>query len=149
MALGANDAAHLAVQHGDNLLRHEGATRPVDETRHAVFFGLWHVIGEAVELLGPHRVLVRLLKIEEPGVEDRVCRRVGVVGLDDPSIGVQAADDLSRCVHLMRLCVGDLVEDHHVREFDLVGQQMNKRPFVLFAQRLAPVRARSRGWNSP
>ena len=52
-----------------NLFRLEGAPRPVDEgRRHSVLLGLGHMIGEAVELLGPHRMLVGLLEVEEPGI---------------------------------------------------------------------------------
>jgi hypothetical protein len=62
-----------------------------------------------------------------------------MVGLDDPRIGVQAADDLARGIGALGARIRDLVQDHHVGELDLVGQQMHQRALVLLAQRLAPV----------
>ena len=34
--------------------------------------GLGHMVGEAIELLGPHRMLMRLVEIEKASVQDRV-----------------------------------------------------------------------------
>jgi hypothetical protein len=39
---------------------------------------------------------MRLFEIEKPGVEDRVGGDIGMVGLDDPGVRIQAADDLAR-----------------------------------------------------
>jgi hypothetical protein len=139
MALGADYTGHVAIQEREDLLRLEGLSRAIDIGRNTVFLGFGHVVGETVKLLGPHRVLVRLLESEEAGVEDRVGGHVGMVRLDDLRIRVQAADDLARRVHLMRLRVGDLVQDHHVGELDLVGQQMHQRARVLLAHRLAAI----------
>jgi hypothetical protein len=40
---------------------------------------------------------------------------------------------------LMRLGIGDLVQDHHVRELDLLDEEVHQRPVILLAERLAAV----------
>ena len=62
-----------------------------------------------------------------------------MVGLDDPRVGVQAADDLPGCVDLLGGCIGDLVQDHHIRELDLIREKVHERALVLFTHGLAPV----------
>jgi hypothetical protein len=82
---------------------------------------------------------MRLVEIKEPGVEDRICGNVGMTGLDDLCIRVEAADDLARRIDLRRGGIGDLVEDHHIGELDLFGQQVDEAAVIALARGLPPV----------
>ena len=124
-----------AVQHLHDPLGHEGPAGAIDEGGDAVLLRLGGVVREAVELLGPLGVLVGAPEVEEARAHDRVRRDVGVVRLDDPRVRVQAADDLARGIDLLGARVGDLVDDHDVRELDLVGQEVDERALVLLAPR--------------
>ena len=139
MPLGPDHARHVAVQHLEDLFRHEGLARAVDIAGHAVFLGFRNVIGKTIKLLGPHRMRMRLFEIKEVGVEDRVGGHVRMVRLDDAGVGVEAADDLARGIGALRARVVGLVQDHHIGKLDLVGQQGDQRALVLVAHDLAPV----------
>ena len=87
MPLGADHPGQIAVEHREDPLRREGPPGPVDEGGDAVFLRLRHVIGEAVELLGPQRMLMRRLEVEQAGVEDHFQHHVeDVAQFAEPNI---------------------------------------------------------------
>ena len=139
MPLGTDHARQIAVQDRHDPGRVERLTRPIDERGDAVFLGLGHVVGKAVKLFRPHGMFVCLFEIEKAGVQDRIRRNVRSIRFDDPGVGVEAADDLARGIDLFGSGVGDLVEDDHIGELDLIGQQMDQRALVLFTHGFAPV----------
>ena len=59
---------------------------------------------------------MRLLEIEEPSVEDCAGGHVGLVGLNDLGIRVQAADDLARGIGALGSRIGNLVQHHDIGE---------------------------------
>ena len=63
-----------------------------------------------------------------------------VAGLNDLCVAIQASDDFQSGVDIFRRGVFDLVQDHDIGKFDLIGQKMNQRAFVFFAQGLTAIR---------
>lgn len=88
----------------------------------------------AVKLFCPHGMLVRLLEIEQAGVQDGISRYIRVIRLDDADVRVQTADNLAGSINLVGSGVIDLVENDDVSEFDLVGQKMDERSGIFFSQ---------------
>ena len=117
----------------------KGPAGAVDEARDAVFLGLGHMLGMAVELLEPERMFLRLLEIEAPGIEDLRHRHACVIGLDQLHIRVERDDDLPREFPLLRRRVGDLVEHDGIGEFDLIDEEIDQRPVVFVPRRLAAI----------
>jgi hypothetical protein len=80
-----------------------------------------------------------LIKVEKPGVEDVVRIDNRMIGFDQVGIGVEGLDDLAGGVRSFRPGIADLVQDHHVGEFDLVGQEVDEGAFVPVAKAFATV----------
>ena len=84
-------------------------------------------------------MLVRFLEIKQPGVQNIASRYVRIIRLDYASIGVQAADSLARSLHLILAGIINLVQDDHIREFNLIRQQVHKGARILVPEGLAQV----------
>ena len=129
MALGAHQTGKGAVDEGVELLRMEGPAGAVDEARDAVFLGLGHMLGMAVELLEPERMFLRLLEIEAPGIEDpppsarlrNRPRSASHPGLSAMMIFLAS----SRC---SGVASENLVEHDGIGEFDLIDEEIDQRP---------------------
>jgi hypothetical protein len=93
------------------------------------------VLGEAVQLLVPLRILLRLLEIEQAGVQHVGEVHLRKAGLDDPCRRIEGADDFQRSSELARRSVARLVEHDHVGEFDLLDQQVDEAALVVVAKR--------------
>jgi hypothetical protein len=96
MPLGADHARQLPVEQGQDGLGHEGPARAIDMRDNAVFLGFGGVIGKAIKLLGPHRMLVGAFEVEQSRPDHISKRHIGEIGLEDAGIGIEAADDLAR-----------------------------------------------------
>ena len=56
---------------------------------------------EAVQLLEPERVALRLIEVEQAGVDDGFDRRVAEICLDQLRIGIERAYDSARGLPLL------------------------------------------------
>ena len=70
MALGPDHALWLALQNGMDANRIEGPAGTILERGNAVFLCLGDMMGEPVKLLGPKRMLMGPVEIEQAGDED-------------------------------------------------------------------------------
>ncbi|MPM04986.1 hypothetical protein SDC9_51267 [bioreactor metagenome] len=139
MPLRPDHPGQIAGQHRMDAARVEGQAGAVDEGGNAVFLGLRHMLGKAVKLLRPKRMLGRGVEVEAPGVQDLVGRDDAEIGLDQLRVGVQRADDFARRIEPCGAGIADLVQHHHIGEFDLLGEQVDKRARVARAQAFAAV----------
>ena len=96
-------------------------------------------MGKAVQLLGPERMLMRAVEVEQAGVKDRIGRHAGMIRLDQPRIGVQRLDDLARGICAFGARIRGLVQHHDIGKLDLLGQQVDQRARIAFAKAFAPV----------
>lgn len=80
---------------------------------------------ETVNFLGPKRMLMRLVEIEQAGVKDRLRRDTAEIGLDQPGIRIQGTNDLARLIQPHRPGFRHLVQDDHIGELHLVDQQVD------------------------
>ena len=117
----------------------EGAARAVDEGAHAIFFRFGNMVLEAMHLLEPERVLLGARQVETAGSHDLCEIDLRKVGLDDPRIGIQRADDRPCRDPLVGRRRAYLVEDDDIGEFDLFDQQPHQRPVIAFAGGFAAV----------
>ena len=139
MTFGADHAGQSTVESFHDLFRNKRQPRTIDKRSNTVFLSFRHGVGKAIELFGPHRVLMCFLKIKQPCVEDSVCIHFRMIGLDDFCISIEAADDLARSIHFVRSCISHFVEDHNISKFDLVSEQVHKRALILFPHRFPPI----------
>ena len=62
-----------------------------------------------------------------------------MVGLDNLRVRVETADDLARGIGALGSGIRRLIQDHNVRELDLIGQQMDQRALIFLAHGFATV----------
>ncbi len=79
----------FAIDEGVKPLRVKGQGGAEGKAFDPVFFGLGHVIGKAIEFLGPQRMILCPFKIKPPGIEDALRVNDAVGGFDDFGIGIQ------------------------------------------------------------
>src|SRR5690606_823534 len=77
MTLGADDAGPGLAEEAMKYFRVTRPPRAIDEVLNSIFFRFGRVLGKAIELLGPDRMLLRALKIEAAGIENTVERHPG------------------------------------------------------------------------
>jgi hypothetical protein len=69
-------------------------------------------------------------RIEAASAQNLLQLDLAEVGFDELGVGVQADDDLARCIALFGRGCADLVEDHDVGELDLLNQEIDDGAIV-------------------
>lgn len=139
MPLGADHAGQITVENGKHRLRLKRLTGAKDEGRDAVFRSLGGMVGKTIQLLGPHRVVMGLVIVEQARVQDGIGSYVGMIRLYDLRIGIEATNDLARRIRALGPRIRHLVQHDHFGEFDLLDQQVDQRALVLLPKRFAAV----------
>ncbi len=111
----------------------ERPARTVDEAADAVLLGLRRV--DALELSGPACVGRGLVVVEEPGADDRTDRDATMLRAHEARLWVQVMEDALEALEVGGLDEVGLRDDQHVRELDLVDEQIHDRAFVLGPER--------------
>lgn len=139
MSLGADDPGPGRVQEFVKLEGMEWPAFPINEASHAILFGFRLVVGKAIQLLEPERMLLGLFVIEALRIENAIERRGAHHRFDDIRLRVEGADDFSGRVGLRHACRVDLVEDNDIGKFNLFDQQIDERPLIFRPERLAAI----------
>jgi len=119
--------------------RIERPSRPVDEAFYAIFLAFGNMVGKAVKLLVPKRMLLCLFLIEQAGVENKLQVDFAIVGRYDFRSRVKRCDQLLDRFQLFGRDCTRFVDDHYIRKLNLFNEQVYKAAIVIVAQRLPAI----------
>jgi hypothetical protein len=130
-SLRADHAGPFLLQQLVETLRMEWHPPFVDEVRDAVLLGLRRVLDQRIE---PARMLLRFLEVEESGAHHRIERNLRVHRFHDFRLRVERPDHAVDAPSLFIRNQVRLVQQDHVREIDLIAEQVDDAAFVFFPQ---------------